>query len=295
MEVSPRDGLQNESTIVSTDDKVRLVEAAIAAGARRIEAASFVNPKRVPQMADGDDVMARVPRLDGVSYIGLALNDRGVNRALAADCDEVNFVVVASDTFNRRNQGVDSLDSLATFEALAATIHGAGKKASLTIAATFGCPFEGEVDVARVVQIAERGVAAGADEVALADTIGVAVPFDVHTRVAAVREVVGDVPLRIHLHDTRHTGIANALAAIEAGIGVVDASIGGIGGCPFAPAATGNIATEDLLYLLDRSGIEHGLDLDKVCEVVPWLEGVLGKPTPGMIARAGGFPTGTAA
>lgn len=290
VEVSPRDGLQNEDVILSTDDKVRLIEQAVEAGATRIEAASFVNPKRVPQMADGDDVMARVPRREGVSYIGLALNGRGVERALAAECDEVNFVVVASETFNQRNQGVGTFESLETFEQLAKAIHDAGKRASLTIAATFGCPFEGEVDVARVVEIAERGVAAGADEIALADTIGVAVPADVHQRVAAVREVVGDVPLRIHLHDTRHTGIANALAAIDAGVDVVDASIGGIGGCPFAPAATGNIATEDLLYLLDRSGIGHGLDLDRVCEVVPWIEQKLGKTAPGMLARAGGFP-----
>lgn len=291
VEVSPRDGLQNEDVILSTDDKVRLIELAIEAGARRIEAASFVNPKRVPQMADGDDVMARVPRDRGVSYIGLALNGRGVDRALAADCDEVNYVVVASETFNQRNQGVGTFASLETFEQLASQIHAAGKRASVTIAATFGCPFEGEVDLARVVEIAERAVAAGADEIALADTIGVAVPADVHARVAAVREVVGDTPLRIHLHDTRHTGIANALAAIEAGIDVLDASIGGIGGCPFAPAATGNIATEDLVYLLDRSRIRHDLDLDAVCAAVPWLEDKLGKQAPGMISRAGGFPT----
>ncbi len=292
VEVSPRDGLQNEDLVVSTDDKLRLVERAIAAGARRIEAASFVNPARVPQMADGDEVMARVPRVDGVSYIGLALNGRGVERALAAGCDEVNFVVVASDTFSRRNQGATTFESLGVFERLAGTMHDAGRRASITIAATFGCPFEGEVDVERVVTVAERAVQAGADEVALADTIGVAVPVDVHQRVAAVRQVVAGTPLRIHLHDTRHTGIANAMAAIDAGVAVLDASIGGIGGCPFAPAATGNIATEDLLYLLDRSGIGHGWDLDAVCETVPWLEKVLGKTTPGMLARAGGFPTG---
>jgi hydroxymethylglutaryl-CoA lyase len=294
VEVSPRDGLQNESVVLSTDDKIHLIEAAVAAGARRIEATSFVNPKRVPQMADADEVMARVPRIDGVSYIGLALNDRGVRRALDGGCDEVNYVVVASETFNRRNQGVGTEESLATFEELAATIHAEGRRASLTIAATFGCPFEGEVPVGAVVRIAERAVAAGADEVALADTIGVAVPVDVTERVAAVREVTGDVPLRIHLHDTRHTGIANADAAIRAGVGILDASIGGIGGCPFAPAATGNIATEDLLYLLDRSGIEHGWSFDRTTEVVPWLEERLGKATPGMLAKAGGFPAGSA-
>ncbi len=290
VEVSPRDGLQNEATILPTAAKVHLVERAIAAGARRIEATSFVNPARVPQMADADDVMAAVPRRDDVSYIGLALNDRGVRRALDAGCDEVNYVVVASDTFNQRNQGAPTFDSLATFEQLAATIHTAGRRASITIAASFGCPFEGEVEVARVAEIAERAVAAGADEVALADTIGVAVPADVTRRVEAVRAVVGDVPLRIHLHDTRHTGIANAWAAVEAGVHVLDASIGGIGGCPFAPAATGNIATEDLVYLLDRSGVAHGLDLAELTATVPWIEEQLGKPAAGMLARAGGFP-----
>jgi hydroxymethylglutaryl-CoA lyase len=292
VEVSPRDGLQNEPVVLSTDDKVSLIEQAIAAGARRIEATSFVNPARVPQMADADEMMARVPRRDDVSYIGLALNDRGVQRALDAGCDEVNFVVVASETFNQRNQGTSTDGSLATFETLARTIHDHGRRASLTIAATFGCPFEGEVDVARVVGIAERAVAAGADEVALADTIGVAVPADVTQRVAAVREVTGDVPLRIHLHDTRHTGIANAVAAIDAGVMILDASLGGIGGCPFAPAATGNIATEDLLYLLDRSGINHGWSLPAAVSLPPWLEERLGAPVPGMLARAGGFPTG---
>lgn len=295
VEVSPRDGLQNEPVVLPTAAKVHLIEQAIAAGARRIEATSFVNPKRVPQMADADEVMAQVPRTDGVAYIGLALNDRGVRRAIDAGCDEVNYVVVASETFNRRNQGVGTEQSLRTFEDLAGVIHDAGRRASVTIAATFGCPFEGEVAVDAVVQIAERAVAAGADEVALADTIGVAVPADVTQRVAAVRDVTADVPLRIHLHDTRHTGIANADAAIRAGVTILDASIGGIGGCPFAPAATGNIATEDLLYLLDRSGVAHGWSLDRTVAVVPWLEEQLGKPTPGMLAKAGGFPAGSPA
>lgn len=294
VEVSPRDGLQNEKVVLSTVDKLHLIERAIAAGARRIEAASFVNPARVPQMADAAEVMAGVPRNLDVSYIGLALNGRGVQRALEADCDEVNYVVVASETFSQRNQGSSTDESLATFEELSAQIHDAGKRSSVTIAASFGCPFEGEVDLGRVVDIAARSAAAGADEIALADTIGVAVPADIRRRIAAIREVTGATALRIHLHDTRHTGIANALAAIESGIDVLDASIGGIGGCPFAPAATGNIATEDLVYLLDRSGIEHGLDLDLLCEVVPWLEQKLGITAAGMIAKAGGFPVGAA-
>ncbi len=295
VEVSPRDGLQNEDVLFSTDDKVKLIERAIAAGARRIEATSFVNPKRVPQMADADAVMARVPRRDDVSYIGLALNDRGVQRAIDAGCDEVNFVVVASDTFNRRNQGVGTMESMETFEELAATIHAAGLPASVTIATSFGCPFEGEVPVERVVEIVERSVRAGADEIALADTIGVAVPTDIHQRVAAAREVSGEVPLRIHLHDTRHTGIANAYAAVDAGVRIIDSSIGGIGGCPFAPAATGNIATEDLVYMLNRMGVRHGWDLAATTDVVPWLEDRLGASTPGAIARAGDFPDGSAA
>lgn len=293
VEVSPRDGLQNESVLFSTEDKVSLIEQAIAAGARRIEATSFVNPKRVPQMADADAVMAQVPRRDDVSYIGLALNPRGVDRALEAGCDEVNVVVVASDTFNRKNQGVGTLDSLAAFESLAGAIRAADRRVSLTVAASFGCPFEGEVDIGRVVDIARRGAAAGAEEIALADTIGVAVPTDIHERVDAVRAVVGDIPLRLHLHDTRHTGIANAYAAVEAGVQILDASIGGIGGCPFAPAATGNIATEDLLYLLDRMGLDHGWSLARTADVVPWLEERLGSSVPGMAAKAGPFPAPT--
>ncbi len=291
VEVSPRDGLQNESTLVSTDDKVLLIERAIAAGARRIEATSFVNPKRVPQMADAADVMAGVPRRDDVTYIGLVLNDRGFDRAVDAGCDEINAVVVATDTFNQRNQGVATYDSIAAWERMAGRAADAGVSTAVTIAASFGCPFEGEVSVSRLVDVASRIVeAARPGHLAIADTIGVGTPRDVHERVAAVRDVVGDLPLRIHLHDTRHTGIANAWAAVEAGVDLIDASIGGIGGCPFAPAATGNIATEDLIYLLDRSGIAHGFDLAKVIDVVGWIEQILGKRAEGAIARAGTFP-----
>ena len=291
VEVSPRDGLQNEDVVLSTDAKVALIERAIAAGARRIEATSFVHPGRVPQMADAGEVMARVPRRPDVSWIGLALNERGVDRALAADCNEINYVVGATDTFSERNQGMSTDDSLRVFEDLAATITAGDRIASLTISTAFGCPFEGEVATGRVVEIAERGAAAGASEVAIADTIGVAIPSDVTERVNAVQSAIGDVPLRIHLHDTRHTGIANAWAAVEAGVRILDASLGGIGGCPFAPNATGNIATEDLLYLLERAGVEHGWDLATAITVVPWIEEQLGKPASGMVARAGLFPT----
>lgn len=290
VEVSPRDGLQNESVVLPTEVKIALIERAIAAGAKRIEATSFVNPKRVPQMADADEVMARVPRRDDVSYIGLALNDRGVERALAAECDEINYVIAASESFTKRNQGTDIDTALRTFQELAGTIRQAGKQASITISTAFGCPFEGEVPTGRVAEIAGRAAETGADEIAIADTIGVGVPTDVAARVAGVRDAIGQTTLRIHLHDTRHTGIANAWAAVEAGVGVLDASLGGIGGCPFAPNATGNIATEDLLYLLDRANVEHGWSLPASVSVVPWIEEQLGKPASGMVARAGLFP-----
>lgn len=290
VEVSPRDGLQNERTILSCDDKLRLIERAVGAGARRIEATSFVSPLRVPQMADAEELMARVPREPGVSYIGLALNRRGVERALEADCDEVNLVVPVSDTFCRRNQGTGTDEATDRLDELCALVRGAGRRPSVTLAAAFGCPFEGEVLVERVVTVAERGVAAGAAELCLADTIGVAVPDDLRARVAAVRAVAGTVPLRVHLHDTRHTGVANAVAAIEAGVMVLDASLGGAGGCPFAPAATGNVATEDLLYLLERSGTRSGWNLGRACEAARWLEGVLSRPLPGGVSHAGPFP-----
>lgn len=290
VEVSPRDGLQNEDVILPTEAKVALIERAVAAGARRIEATSFVNPKVVPQMADADEVMERVPRRDDVSYVGLALNGRGVQRALAGGCDEVNYVVAASETFSQRNQGTDIDTALRMFEELSGTIREAGKRASITISTAFGCPFEGEVPTGKVAEIAGRAAAAGADEIGIADTIGVGVPADVSERVAATRDAIDGARLRIHLHDTRHTGIANAWAAVEAGVTVLDASLGGIGGCPFAPNATGNIATEDLLYLLGRSGIEHDWDLDAVIDTIPWIEQQLAKPAAGMVARAGSFP-----
>jgi hydroxymethylglutaryl-CoA lyase len=290
IEVAPRDGLQNESTLLDTATKVALIERAIAAGARRIEATSFVHPKLVPAMADAEDVMAAVPRRDDVSYIGLVLNRRGLDRALAAGVDEINAVVVASDTFNRRNQGVSTDESLAAWAGMAAAAHEAGVRASLTIAAAFGCPFEGEVDPDHVLRIAERALASGPDELALADTIGVGVPRQVRTLVGGVRELDTEVPLRLHLHNTRNTGYANALAGIEAGVAALDASLGGIGGCPFAPNATGNIATEDLVYLLERSGVATELDLDRLNVEAAWLGEQLGTTVPGQLSRAGTFP-----
>ncbi|WP_308467581.1 hydroxymethylglutaryl-CoA lyase [Rathayibacter soli] len=290
-EVSPRDGLQNEDVVVSTADKIELIERAVAAGARRIEAVSFAHPKRVPQMADAEAVMAGLTHPEGVRYAGLVMNRRGLDRALAAGVDEINIVVVATDTFCQRNQGMTTQQSVDQAVGLVADARAAGVGATITIGAAFGCPFEGEVPVVRLLSVLERIVDAGADELALADTIGVAVPSDVTERMRMARDLAGaTLPLRIHLHDTRHTGVANAVAAVAAGVSVLDASIGGTGGCPFAPNATGNVATEDLVYLFDRMGISTGLSLGEVVAATAWLEGKLDKKLPGALLRAGGFP-----
>ena len=291
LEVSPRDGLQNEKTILSTEDKIELVERAVRAGARRIEVTSFVNPDRVPQMADADEVMAALPRRAGVSYAGLVMNRRGLDRALAAEVDEIDVVVVATDTFCARNQGMTSAQACATAAELVLEARSAGVFTTITVGAAFGCPFEGEVSTRRLREVMAHVVDAGPDELALADTIGVAVPSDISARLEIAREVVGsDLPLRLHLHDTRHTGVANAVAAVGAGVATLDASIGGAGGCPFAPHATGNVATEDLVYLFNRMGVATGLDLDSITATAAWLEERLGKPLPGALLRAGNFP-----
>ncbi|MEY2589692.1 MAG: hydroxymethylglutaryl-CoA lyase [Acidimicrobiaceae bacterium] len=291
VEVSPRDGLQAESVVLSTAAKVELIERIVAAGARRVEVCSFVNPARVPQMADAEAVLAALPQRDDVTYIGLVLNRRGFDRAAAAGIREINVVAVATDTFGQRNQGATSDETVATFEAIAGLAIAAGIAPTLTISTAFGCPYEGAVRVDRVVDIAKRAVAAGATEVAIADTIGVAVPTDVTERVAAVRSVLEPgVGLRAHFHNTRNTGIANAYAAYEAGVEAIDASLGGIGGCPFAPNATGNVPTEDVAYLFERMGVDTGLDLAKLIETVPWIEAQLGSRVPGLLAKAGLFP-----
>lgn len=290
-EVSPRDGLQNERVLVSTADKVELVQRAVAAGARRVEATSFVHPGRVPQMADAEDVMTAVPRQDGVRYAGLVMNARGLDRALAAGVDEINVVVVATDTFCGRNQGMTTVQACNVAADLVASAGAAGVGATVTIGASFGCPFEGVVPIDRLREVLRRVVDAGPDELALADTIGVAVPLEITQRLSVARSVAGpELPLRLHLHDTRHTAVANAAAAVEAGVTALDASIGGTGGCPFAPNATGNVATEDLVYLFDRMGVETGLDLEQVVEATAWLETRLGKQLPGALLRAGSFP-----
>lgn len=291
VEVGPRDGLQNESAVLATADKVELIGMLAVAGLRRIEIASFVNPRLVPQMADGDAVMAALPDPAGFSRIGLALNGRGFTRALEAGVDEINFSVMATDTFNQKNQGASTFETLAAFEEV--VVGAAGKvPVTLTIGASFGCPYEGETPAWRVIEIAERAAAAGASELALGDTIGVADPHSVTRMVSAVRGVIGEVPIRCHFHNTRNTGLANAYAAVEAGVRVLDASIGGIGGCPFAPDATGNIPTEDLAYMLGRMGVETGIDLERLIEIPPWVGQQLGKQVPGLLSRAGRFPHG---
>ncbi|MDN2567594.1 hydroxymethylglutaryl-CoA lyase [Aquibium sp. A9E412] len=290
VEVSPRDGIQNEKTLLPTEIKLELIERAVAAGVRRLEATSFVNPKRVPQMADADEVARRLPRGTGARYVGLVLNPRGFERARAAGIDEINFVIVATETFNRRNQGVAVGETLAAWHEIAALTRQAGMRAGVTIGASFGCPFEGEVPVERVVTLARQLAEAGPHEIALADTIGAAAPSDIRRKIEAVRDALPGMPLRCHLHNTRNTGLANAVAAIEAGAVSLDSSIGGVGGCPFAPAATGNIPTEDLVYMLDRMGIETGLDLDGLIETAAWLGRQLAISPPGMLHRAGRFP-----
>ncbi len=290
-EVSPRDGLQNETVILTTAEKIELVERSVLAGLTRIEVTSFVNPQRVPQMADASEVMAGISRFDGVSYAGLIMNARGLERALAAGVHEVNIVVVASDTFCQRNQGMSSFESVATAAVLVAEARSAGILSTVTIGAAFGCPFEGEVPVERLREIVSRLVDLGPDELALADTIGVAVPREITERIGIARfQAPSSLPLRLHLHDTRHTAVANAVAAVAAGVSVFDSSIGGTGGCPFAPGATGNVATEDLIYLFDRTGVRTGVDLELVLETTAWLETRLGKSLPGALLRAGKFP-----
>jgi len=291
MEVSPRDGLQNESTLLSTDDKLTLIHRALAAGFRRIEVTSFVHPGKVPQMADAEAVCQGLPQRGDVTYAGLILNRRGYDRARATGrLQEVGMVVPATDTFGSRNQGQNVDESVAVGCEILRDAARRGLRATATIAVAFGCPFEGDVAAARVLDIAKRLAEAGPVELALADTIGVGVPGQVLELFGAFRESLGGMPLRAHFHNTRNTGIANAFAALQVGVETLDASIGGIGGCPFAPKATGNIATEDLIYMLDRMKVAHDGELDAVIETSHWLGSVLGKELPAMVSRAGGFP-----
>ena len=292
VEVGPRDGLQSEPEILATEAKARYIELAIEAGIRRLEVASFVHPKRVPQMADAEALIELLPDRDDVSYIGLIMNERGLDRALATKIGEIGMVVVSTDTYNRKNQNVTTAESIAAWHAISRRAKNNGLKANVMISAAFGCPYEGEVGVERVLELAEQVLESEPAELGIADSIGVAVPAQVTELLGRVRELTGDLPLRCHFHNTRNTGLANAQAAVEAGVTYLDASIGGIGGCPFAPAATGNIPTDDLVYMLDRSGVHTGVSLEKIIDTSRWLEGELGRGIPALLPKAGMFPAG---
>jgi len=290
-EVGPRDGLQSEARIWSVEERIDLIDRLSATGVKRIEAVSFVNPKRVPQMADAEIVMAGIQRRAGVSFVGLALNLRGVERAIDAGVDEVRYVVVASETFNQKNQGSSIDDTLQGYRDMAGKVTGSGLRLSAVIAAAFGCPFEGEVPLEKVTDLARVLVSEGAQDIYLADSIGAAVPNQISDRISATRDIVGDdVILGCHLHNTRNTGFANAVAAVQAGVRLLDSSVGGIGGCPFAPQATGNIATEDLCFLLRNMGYDTGVDVNAVIDVAQWAETFFEAPLPGQVMKAGLFP-----
>jgi hydroxymethylglutaryl-CoA lyase len=290
LEVGPRDGLQNEPRQLPVAVKAELIGRLIAAGIRRVEVASFVNPKRVPQMADAEELLSVLPKVAGVTYVGLVLNRKGFDRALASGCHEVGMAVVATDTFSQRNQGMTVEESIAQWLEIARAAHAAGIRAQVTVSAAFGCPFEGEVPLERVIDIARRVADATPHEICFADTIGAGVPTQVTELFARAREALPGITLRAHFHNTRNTGLANAYAAVASGVTVLDASIGGIGGCPFAPAATGNIPTEDLVYMMERGGFSTGVSLDGLIETARWLGGRLERTVPGMLSRAGTFP-----
>ncbi len=287
IEVSPRDGLQNEPEIISTQNKIALINRALDLGIKRIEVASFVNPKRVPQMADAEDVIAGLDFSRNATYIGLVLNERGAERALQTKVHELGAVACASDGFAMRNQGQTSIESAHIAANIVKMAQSAGRTGQVTISTAFGCPFDDPTDPAHVVEIVKILAAAKPREIALADTIGVAVPAQVSALIEMVKPHLGDIPLRAHFHNTRNTGIANAWAAYQGGVRILDSSLGGLGGCPFAPKATGNIPTEDLAYMLFKSGIEIGLDMEKLIETGLWLESIMGKKLPAMLPHAG--------
>jgi hydroxymethylglutaryl-CoA lyase len=291
LEVGARDGLQNEKTLISTADKLGLISRAIDAGARRIEVTSFVNPKRVPQMADAAEVCAGLPDREDVTYIGLVLNVRGAERAIETGrIDQLGAVSVATDQFAIANQGQTSEESVEAARAIVGMAKAAGLTGQVTISASFGCPYEGEVSEDRVVEMAMRIAEAGPVEVCLADTIGAGDPAKVTRLVTRVKAAINPLPVRVHFHNTRGTGLANVWAAVEAGASVVDASLGGLGGCPFAPGAAGNVASEDVVYMLERAGISTGMDLAKMVASCEWLTTVMGKKLPGMVGHAPPFP-----
>ncbi|HEY1224998.1 MAG TPA: hydroxymethylglutaryl-CoA lyase [Brevundimonas sp.] len=295
VEVGPRDGLQNEKAVLDPATRAELVRRLEAAGARRIEAVSFVHPKYVPQMAGAEEVMAELPHTPGRSRIGLVLNGKGYDRALGTPVDEINVSVAATDGFGLKNQGLDRAGQQAMLEAIVAGRRNAAPgdpvpSLSVTISCVWGCPFDGEVSVDQVADLVGRIGALGVQEIALADTIGAGDPWAVTRKVEAARKAAPDATLRLHFHDTRNTGLANAYAGVQAGIDVLDASVGGIGGCPFAPGATGNIATEDLVYMLERAGFSTGYDLDQLITTARWIGEKIGRPAPSALSRAGGWP-----
>jgi hydroxymethylglutaryl-CoA lyase len=290
VEVGPRDGLQSEPDVMSTDVKLELIRRLVDAGLKRIEVASFVNPKRVPQMADAEAVLEGLPPRDDVNYVGLVLNRKGFDRALAAGCKEIGMVTAATDGFAVRNQGATIEETIRAWEEIAPLAQAAGIRAQVTISVAFGCPFEGEVAPQRVVDIARRLARSKPLEIAVADTIGVAVPSQVTELVDRLKQALPELPLRCHFHNTRNTAVANAYAAVLAGVTTLDSSVGGVGGCPFAPNATGNVATEDLLYMLSRAGFATGVDLSKLIDAARWLQEQRGRPVPSMVSKAGGFP-----
>ena len=292
VEVSPRDGLQNEPGFFPTIDKIELITRALVAGVKRIEVASFVHPGRVPQMADAEAVCAALPKRDAkdVTYIGLVLNKRGALRALETQVHELGAVVSASDGFGKANQGRTADETADDAIEIIRLAKEHGRSVQATISVAFGCPFDGEIAPARVAELARKVAAAGPREIAIADTIGVGVPNQVKAVMAAVKAAAPGLPIRAHFHDTRNTAVANAWAAVESGATTIDASIGGIGGCPFAPNATGNVATEDVQFMLQRSGVETGLSLDGLIDTAKSLSGKMGRTRPGLVSRAGGFP-----
>ncbi|MAR60333.1 MAG: hydroxymethylglutaryl-CoA lyase [Gammaproteobacteria bacterium] len=290
LEVGPRDGLQSEPEILPTEVKKEFITRTIDAGIKQIEVTSFVHPKKVPQMADAEKLVESLPENDDVTYIGLIMNQRGFERARDCGIDEVGMVIVSTDTYNMKNQNVVTQESIDNWLSIAAEAKSAGIRTSVVIACSFGCPYEGEIDPEHIASIAEQVLKGKPDVLGLADSVGVAVPSQIKKTFSLVKELAPSIPLRTHLHNTRNTGLANAAAAVEAGVSIIDASTGGIGGCPFAPRATGNIPTDDLLYMLDRSGVETGVDLRQVVKTTDWLEEQLGRSVPAMVPKAGIFP-----
>jgi isopropylmalate/homocitrate/citramalate synthase len=287
-DVGPRDGLQNEPEILDVVTRAELVRRLAAAGVSGIEVASFVDPRRVPQMAHAEEVVAAVGEAQGVVRAGLCLNERGYERLASTGLDEVRFAFGVTESFNERNQGAAVAESVGTAGRIVTRAREDGRRSAVTLSVAFGCPFEGEVDPERVLELAAQVVQSGPDTIVLADTIGVAVPGAVRTLISSVASL--GIPVGGHFHNTRNTGYANALAALEAGATVLDASVGGLGGCPFAPNATGNIATEDLVYALHREGIATGIALEELIEVAAWLAETLGRRLDGQLYRAGSFP-----